>query len=243
MSSGVQPLDLGHFGSDRVHVPATEWRVDELGELSDLPPCTVLTTPDVVKHYGQQDDLGERFVEYAPGDKRYFPRRIVLRTVRYDNPLDDLLVDLLAGDLLYRQVASESDGRQMALFGAEVMEASTSRRGRRDPLFEASDLHQFCSSVARVQLLFQDLETGRNHSAFQNQAQLRKFVRANRRLVNLAARPAHDAKLSRLVEIIEQARGDKVTVFCHYLETAKRLQDGLAKRLRHLRVETTAEAK
>jgi len=226
-----------------VHVPATEWRVDELGQLSDLPSCTVLTTPDVVKHYGQQDDLGERFVEFAPGDKRYFPRRIVLRTVRYDNPLDDLLVDLLTGDLLYRQVASESDSRQMALFGAEVIEASTSRRGRRDPLFEASVLHQFCSSAARVQLLFQDLETGRNHSAFQNQAQLRKFVRAKRGRVSLAARPKNDAKLSRLVEIIEQAHGAKVTVFCHYLETAKRLKDGLAKRLRHLRVETTAEAK
>lgn len=68
-----------------VDVDASKWGIQELRELSDLPICTVLSTPDVVRYFGQQDENGNRFVLF--GDKkRYFPHRIRMELVRYENP-------------------------------------------------------------------------------------------------------------------------------------------------------------
>ena len=70
-------------------VEARIWQAEKLADLPELPPCTVLTTPDVVRHFSKQDEDGERYVVFSANDRRYFPRRICLRTIRYQNLFDD----------------------------------------------------------------------------------------------------------------------------------------------------------
>lgn len=218
------------------------WHIEQLSELTDLPPCTVLTTPDVVQHFGKQDENQERFVEFATDDRRYFPRNIILRTIRYQNPLDEFLVELLTSDLLYKKAeASEIDQQQKPLFDEVVLEKALVRKGLRDPLLETNVLYQFCSSPARVKIFCDQIEQGGFNFQFEFQERLVQSVKSHRGEVERASRPKHDEKLSCLVEIIENARGAKVTVFCHYIETAKKLKEGLQKRLRRIAIETTAE--
>lgn len=135
------------------------WRIDDLRYLPDLSPCTVLTTPDVVGNFSQADEQGNRYVEFGQGVRRYFPRRLILHTVRYENPLDDILVELLSSDLLHKKrPPDEHHTLQMNLFDQQLLQTSLEQHGRRDPLFESQVLHQFCSSPARVLKLCHNLE-------------------------------------------------------------------------------------
>lgn len=225
-----------------VRTLAKHWKIDFLSELSDLPPCTVLTTPDVVQHFGAQDGNGARYVEFSPGDRRYFPRRLTLKTIQYQNPLDDMLVELLTSDLLYAKPRVDKIPEQVVLlFDREMYDDAIEQRGKRIPFYESQVLHQFCSSPARIQILCNQLVSGNVKFEFQNQQRLAEFIHSWRPRVERAARPKNDAKLNELIKIIQAAGDEKVTVFCQYIETAHRLKDGLKKRLRRLKVETTAE--
>jgi superfamily II DNA or RNA helicase len=225
-----------------IRTVAKNWKIDFLSELSDLPPCTVLTTPDVVQHFGAKDGHGARYVEFSPGDRRYFPRRLTLKTVQYQNPLDDMLVELLTSDLLYANPKLEQiPNKSMLLFAKEMFDDVLDQRGKRIPFYESQVLHQFCSSPARIKVLCKQLETGSVNFEFQNQKRLIEFIRAWRPKVERTARPKYDTKLNELIKIIQLAGDEKVTVFCQYIETAHRLKESLQKRLRRLKVETTAE--
>ncbi len=160
---------------------ATRWSVRSLRELPDLPPCTVLNIPDVVRHFSEPDEHGERFVRF--GEKKlYFPRRIRLITVRYDNPYDDLLAELLESGLLYQAARGEKgrkkrkrgeNGRQDMLFDGSI--------GKRIPMQEALFLHQFCSSPARVQETCKKMETGDYEYQFARQSELTGFLSQRRK--------------------------------------------------------------
>jgi len=221
---------------------AKHWKIVSLSELSDLPPCTVLTTPDVVQHFGAQDRQGVRYVEFSPGDRRYFPRRLTLKTVIYQNPLDDMLVELLTSDLLYAAPTIDKIlDKSMALFDQTTLDNALEQRGKRIPFYESQVLHQFCSSAARIKVLCKQLENGSVKFKFQNQQRLVEFVKSWRPHVERVARPKNDPKLNELIKIIQAAGDEKVTIFCQYIETAHRLKESLQKRLRRLKVETTAE--
>lgn len=225
-----------------VRTTAKHWKIDFLSELSDLPPCTVLTTPDVVQHFGSKDGNNARYVEFSPGDRRYFPRRLTLKTVQYQNPLDDMLVELLTSDLLYAKPKLEQiPDESMLLFDQEMFDDALEQRGKRIPFYESQVLHQFCSSPARIKVLCKQLENGSVKFEFQHQKRLVEFIRSWRPKVEHATRPKYDTKLNELVKIIQLAADEKVTVFCQYIETAHRLKESLQKRLRRLKVETTAE--
>lgn len=225
-----------------IRAQASRWSIDTLADLSDLPPCTVLTTPDVVHHFGAYDEQNYQYVEFAQGDRRYFPKRITLKTVAYQNPLDDLLVELLTSDLLYtKQKVEKPDGQELLLLEQEVYDGTLDRSGKRNPFYESQVLHQFCSSPARVDLLCTQLENGTVNFEFQHQDRLAEFVRSQRPFIERMKRPQNDVKLNELVKIIQEAGDEKVTIFCQYIETAHRLKEGLQKRLRRLKVETTAE--
>jgi superfamily II DNA or RNA helicase len=221
---------------------ASHWKISALSELPELPPCTVLTTPDVVQHFGAFDEQGQRYVEFGKENRRYFPRRLTLKTVQYQNPLDEILVELLTTDLLYAK-REPTDLRESTplLFERQAYDETLAHSGKRNPFYESQVLHQFCSSPSRVQVLCKQLETGKTNFKFQHQERLTQFIRDHAKEIERAARPKNDNKLNELVKIIEEANGEKVTVFCHYIETAYRLRDGLRKRIRRLKVETTAE--
>lgn len=212
------------------------WQAKQLSDLPELPPCTVLTTPDVVRHFSKPDESGERFVVFSGNDRRYFPRRICLQTVKYQNPFDDFLADLLESKLLYKK-AEQLGNPQQALLPLDMSPAE----GERLALQEALFLHQFCSSPAEVNHVCAQLEKGSYNYAFARQEELTKFVRDHRQLVRNAMKPRKDPKLVQLVEIIQKASSEKVVIFCEYHETARTLKDGLKLLVPSMKVETTVD--
>ena len=218
-------------------VKAHLWQAEKLADLPELPPCTVLTTPDVVRHFGMQDEAGEKFVVYSADDHRYFPRRICLRTVRYQNPFDEFLADLLESKLLYKKIEFSDNPLQAALpMNLPIVE------GERLPLQEALFLHQFCSSPAQVDIVCDQLETGAYNYSFAKQQELTLFIRDHRQSVKEALKPRNDLKMEALAKIIREAGDTKIVIFCEYLETARALRDGLTRLIPRLKAETTVNA-
>ncbi len=216
-------------------VGMTVWRAEQLADLPELPPCTVLTTPDVVHHFGEMDEHGNRYVRFGE-QKRYFPRRIRLETVRYTNPFDDFFADLLESKLLYKKAGTPSNGQQI------MLPLGLPDEGERLALQEALFLHQFCSSPAEVGRVCTKLERNDYKYDFVRPQELRQFIRSHRKLVQRAQRLGKDPKLSKLVEIIRNAGGQKIVVFCEYLETAKYLKARLEAILPDVAVDTTVDA-
>jgi hypothetical protein len=212
------------------------WQAEKLADLPELPPCTVLTTPDVVHHFSKQDTNGERYVVFSENDYRYFPRRISLRTVRYQNPFDDFLADLLESKLLYKKI-ERTDNPQQAFLPMEIPDV----QGERLALQEALFLHQFCSSPAEVNNVCKQLEKGGYNYSFARQIELTEFVRERRTLVRDALRPRNDEKITALAKIIREAGGEKIVVFCEDHETARALEEGLKRLIPTLNAETTVD--
>lgn len=210
---GLLPLSEFATLSLDSHKPI-KWEVQQTNELSDLPPCAVLTTPSVVYHFSFDDENGEKYVVFGKDDKRYFPRRLKFRTETYINPLDDLLVELLNSGLL-NQEAPE----QAYLWGEDEM------AGQRTGFFNAETMKQFCSSPVQVESRFEKLAqpNGFENMRFAHQKELTHFVRVSMPFIRKFQSPENDSKLRRVIEIIQQARmdGRKVIIFCHYLETAR----------------------
>ena len=218
-------------------VEARMWQAEKLADLPELPPCTVLTTPDVVRHFSKKDADGERFVVFSSDDRRYFPRRICLRTVRYENPFDDFLADLFESKLLYKKIERPNDTQQAVLpMEIPILE------GERLALQEALFLHQFCSSPAEVNNVCSQLEKGSYNYAFAKQKELTEFIRDHKWLVRSTLKPRNDPKMLSLTQIIKGAGNEKIVIFCEYLETARALREGLKKLIPTLKVETTVDA-
>jgi superfamily II DNA or RNA helicase len=213
------------------------WQAEQLADLPELPVCTVLTTPDVVRHFGKQDEAGERFVVFSSTDKRYFPRRIRLQTIRYENPFDDFFADLLQSKLLYKKVERPDNSQQSAL-PLDLPETA----GERLALQEALFLHQFCSSPAEVNDVCEQLIKGGYNYAFARQEELSQYIRERRALVRQAKKPRKDSKLQALAGIIKDSGNEKVVVFYEYLETTRYICDGLKILIRRLSVDTTVDS-
>jgi len=229
---------------------ASKWAIQELRELSDLPICTVLSMPDVVRYFGQQDENGDRFVLFGEKE-RYFPHRIRMELVRYDNPFDDFFADLLESKLLYKAAADDekkSKKRRTTqeesfldrLFPEEEHE-TFSHAGERLPLQEASFLHQFCSSPAEALDVCQNLKEGAYSYPFARQRELTAFVEERERALRRWKDPTNDPKFQKLMDIIHQHKTEKAVIFCEYHATATYVADSLKKLDPNLRVATTVD--
>lgn len=224
-----------------MEVEATTWSVDNLKELAELPTCTVLNTPDVVHHFGEQDENGERFVRFGD-DNRYFPRRIRLETIRYENPFDDFFAELLESKLLYKAADSGKQGkRKRRASQKEKLFDLPSAEGERLPLQEALFLHQFCSSPEEVADVCEKLKSGTYSYSFARQAELTGFIENHQQIVRRFRNPKKDSKIQKLAEIISRAGREKVVVFCEYHNTARYVTDGLKKLLHNVKIETAVE--
>jgi superfamily II DNA or RNA helicase len=221
----------------RLKVETDVWQAEKLADLPELPPCTVLTTPDVVRHFGQQDQNGERYVVFSKDDYRYFPRRIRLQTVRYENPFDDFLADLFESKLLYRKKEPVQNTLQTVL----PLEDMPVIQGERLALQEALFLHQFCSSPAEVVRVCKLLATGGYKYRFARQDELSQFVVAHGDLLKTTQAPENDRKLLELVNIIRDSASEKIVIFCEYHRTAIAVSNGLKKLIPDLKVETTVD--
>ncbi|MDX2138849.1 MAG: DEAD/DEAH box helicase family protein [Chloroflexota bacterium] len=197
------------------------WTIQEAQQLPELPPCPTLTTPVVVRYYSETDDQGHRYVVFTKGGKRYFPHRINLRSVIFENELDPVLINLLKGHLL--DVRQEDNHDVQMSFGGEWGEP---RKGRGAGLRKAEVMKQFCSSPAQIEDLFRKLrkEDGFAKTRFVHQAELRTFVDHN--VPDVQRNRGNDVKFRQLLEIINQTPG-KLVVFCHYRQTARALSEHL----------------
>ncbi len=214
---------------------ATHWSVDSSDELPELPPCGVLTTPSVVSHFSERDSAGERYVVFPEGERRYFPRRLKLRTEVYDNPLDDVLVELLQRRLL--------DQKQQPRQERPLFDDIDITSGKPAGFFNASVMRQFCSSPVQVEDVFKKLRKagGFDKMRFARQPELTSFVDQYLSDVKRNQQHPYDAKLHRVLEIVQGAGTEKVVIFCHYVATAKALTASINEHLPSVRAETTAE--
>lgn len=213
-----------------------EWRVGHAAELSGLPPCAVLTTPNVVHHFSHADINGDRYVLFSGDQPRYFPRSLRFRTLVYQNPLDEVLVDLLDSSLLNQQDGRKSTS-QPTLWGNDEM------TGKKAGFFNAEVMRQFCSSPFQVADLFTKLEQpgGFQKMRFAHQDDLTAFVDLHQHIVKQSQQPTNDEKLTALLDIISQSKDEKIVIFCHYRETAKAIADLIPKFVNGIHAETTAD--
>ena len=203
------------------------FKIGRPAELSELPPCTVLTAPTVVRHFSQLDASGNRYIVFAHDRHMYFPSRIHLRTIEYKNSANSVLYQLLQDRLLARAAGTPED----SLFGEAVP------AGRRDALFEARLMHQFCSSHAQVAEVLRKLsaEGGYEKMRFEHQQTL--SVMTEKLLRELKAEP--EQKFAELCRLLEAHRGEKIVIFCIYQQTARDLTRALQARLPALKIATT----
>jgi len=211
------------------------WEVSTPSMISEIPPCTVLTTPSVVKYYSKTDEDDNRYVVFSGNEKRYFPYSIMLNNIEYKNNADDFLKELLCSDILYKK---EGESTQGSLFEGIIS-------GRRDPLLEARVVHQGCSSLGEFRRLALKLGRlqgeGYEKLQFQNQEKLSTW--ASKTLVEIDSMPSEvDNKIVCLANIINKhyEQKEKVVVFCHYIETAKYIKREIEK-LIQVRIETNAD--
>lgn len=196
-------------------------------ELSELPPCTVLTAPTVVRHFSQLDAAGNRYIVFAQNRHLYFPSRIHLRTVEYKNSANEILYQLLKSGLLARASTAAEEN----LFG-EVLPA-----GRRDALFEARLMHQFCSSHAQVAEVLRKLSTEGGYEKMRFEHQHALSAMAEKLLRELRAQT--EQKFAELCQLLEFHRSEKIVIFCIYQQTARELTRALQTKFPALRIATT----
>ncbi|MDW8277516.1 MAG: helicase-related protein [Anaerolineales bacterium] len=224
-----------------LEVESTTWSVNKLKELAELPTCTVVNTPDVVHHFGEQDENGERFVRFGE-DKRYFPRRIRLETVRYENPFDDFFAELLESKLLYKATDSGKQGkRKRQMTQKDRLFDLPNSEGERLPLQEALFLHQFCSSPDEVWDVSQKMKQGTYSYQFARQTELALLIEKHERVLRSRRNPKNDPKIQKLEAIIRAAGKEKIVVFCEYHNTARYVTEGLKKLSPGIKIETAVE--
>ncbi|HQF09452.1 MAG TPA: helicase-related protein [Spirochaetota bacterium] len=193
------------------------WQVINAGELSEISPGVVLTSPTVVTHFSYRDPANERFVLFSGDQKRYFPRVIHMKNMEYRNECDGMMVRLLKSGLLNRRSANEDNG---SLFEDYLS-------GDRDPLFEARVVHQFCSSMKQADELLAKMEReeGFRKMRFENQDKLTQVTSEMRLEIAPYIDPAHSSaiedKIARLMDIVKTHVDKKIVIFCFYIETAK----------------------
>ncbi len=220
---------------------ALPWRVETPGNLSEIPPGVVLTAPSVVKFFSSQDEDGNRYVLFSGNQRRFFPRRMHIRNVNYDNPVDNLLLELLNSGLLNRRTAVYDDD--------EVLLFDDTSNGVRNPLFEAHIVHQFCSSLREVDSLLGKMqeEGGFSTLRFAAQDELSEYVHARRcdlrPVIAGGPGPCEDPKINALLEILGSFEDEKAVIFCHYRETARYVADCVKRYAPGRTVETTVEKK
>ncbi len=214
-----------------------KWELSTPSELSELKCGVVLTTPSVVRHFSTLDENGDRYVLFSGDKRRYFPHRIHIENIQYNNLIDDSLSYLLKSGLL-NVMQDDEENDQGALFGQSGGE-------KRRPLFEALLVHRFCSSLRESDVVLEklSLEKGFDKIRFARQKELSKTVEKIRTGIRpyLLQNDVHysDEKMDKLTDIIRRFPEERVVIFCVYIETAEYIVECIKNRLPGIRVQTT----
>ncbi|HRP68286.1 MAG TPA: helicase-related protein, partial [Turneriella sp.] len=207
------------------------WKVEGVQEISELSPCTVLTAPTVIRHFTRSDENGLRYIEFQDNAKMYFPHKLNMHSLQFKNPYNNILKKLKQSELLVwrKEVHPEVQG----LFGEEV------NSGKRNYLFEARLMHQFCSSAEQVKTALDQLSKEGGYTKIRFAKQKELTVLATEILANFKI--LKDEKLHALIEVVEKHRNEKIVIFCIYRSTARYLEEKLSKKFKTLSIKATAD--
>ncbi|MDH5720736.1 MAG: helicase-related protein [Spirochaetia bacterium] len=233
----ILPKSSKHNLSERFFSEDMAWHINRISDLSELPISVVLTAPTVVHKFSHKDENNQKYVLFSGDQKRYFPAKIHLHNIEYDNIFEKFLEEMLERSLL-RVTDNVSENFQEKLFNDD-----NELSGKRMPFFEAGVLPRICSSPAEISHLFSKLETegGFERMRFQYQKELTSFVKDKKNFLQpYAAYEKVDAKLQSLIDIIIENPEEKIVVFCVYRQSAYFLSEALKAKIRNLTVETTA---
>lgn len=215
------------------------WRVQTPSGLSELECGVVLTAPSVVKHFSSIDSDGNRFVIFAGNEKRFFPKRIVINNIKYNNPVDENLVELLKSNLLYVR-EKQPDELQNTLFNDSVS-------GVRQPLFEAHVVHRFCSSIAEADAVLEKMEDDEGFERLRFERYEELGLKAKKARVGLEKyldinnSRYEDQKINAVIDIIKRYENEKVVIFCVYKATADYIVKSVEKVLPGIRIKSTVD--
>lgn len=209
-------------------------RGNEVQRVADLAKSTyavVLAAPTVIKYFSSVDEQGNRYVVFYDDRRMYFPHRMHLETVTYENAHEEFLLELIGSNLLKRK--TETDENQPLFDESENRQA-----GKRDPLFEARLMHQFYSSEAEVESALNKLriEGGFEKMRFQKQDDLTKkideYLAQNSNL-------KENKKNENLLNIINRHSSEKIVIFCHYQNTTREIYELLQTQYKDRKVVST----
>jgi len=216
-----------------------KWKVEIPSELSELKCGVVLTAPSVVKHFSNKDVNGNRYVVFSGNQKRFFPPRIMINNIEYNNPVDEYLVEFLKGKLLYVREKTE-DEYQDSLF-------NDFDKGIRRPLFESHLVHRFCSSLAETDLVLEKMtnEEGFERLRFERYEELgRKAEEARHHIQQFISHEnenCNDEKINAVINIINRFEHEKVVIFCVYKATADYIVKSIERYLPSVRIKSTVD--
>ncbi len=218
------------------------WKIYSPQELSTLEIASVLTAPTVVSYFSQTDETGNRFILFNKNEKRYFPSKIELRSVKFQNAANPVLEELLKSQLLRIDDKNANEN----FFPDE-------RVGKKSGLFEARLVHQFCSSLHLASHALRKIgntgalelegaeEEGYSKIRFKNPAKLQALAKSLQEKLSRMNNQGDDNKFAELLNIIRNNPSEKIVVFVIYRETAKNLNERLIKALPHLSIERTSD--
>lgn len=216
-----------------------QWKVERPAELSELKCGVVLTAPSVVKHFSSKDEKGNRYVIFSGNEKRFFPHRILIKNIEYNNPVDEFLAEFLKGKLLYvREKPAEE--HQNSLF-------SDYDKGLRRPLFESQLVHRFCSSLAETDLVLEKMcdEEGFEKLRFERFEELgRKAEEARsylKQYISHENEECNDEKINAVIDIVNKFENEKVVIFCVYKATADYIVKSIERFLPGIRIKSTVD--
>ena len=223
------------FGDQRYE----RWRVETPAGLSELKCGVVLTAPSVVKNYSTRDKHDNYYVVFSGNEKRYFPHRILINNIEYNNPVDEHLADLLKGKLLYVREKTDEDTGYTLFKDFE--------RGIRRPLFESQLVHRFCSSLAEADLVFDKMtdEEGFEKMRFERYEELGQKSQTAKQYIsqfmgNDSGKPM-DEKIIAVIDIIKRFENEKVVIFCVYKATADYIVRSIEKYLPYINIKSTVD--
>ncbi len=223
---------------DTLDVP---WNIYSPQELSTLEIASVLTAPTVVSYFSQTDETGNRFILFNKNEKRYFPSKIELRSVKFQNAANPVLEELLKSQLLR---IDDKNANENLFSGAPA--------GKKSGLFEARLVHQFCSSLHLAShalrkigntgaLELEEEEEGYSKIRFKYPAELQALAKSLHEKLSRMKNQGDDNKFTELLNIIRNNPSEKIVVFVIYRETAKNLSERLKQDLPDRSVERTSD--
>lgn len=213
------------------------WSVNKAMDLSELDNSIVLTAPCVIKYFSHREK-DDRYVLFSGNEKRYFPKKLHIKNIHYDNIIDDDIEALLNGNIL-RLRDENPDQDENCLFDEDMC------TGRRSGSFEAQVMHQGCSSLARFLELLGKLEKegGYERLRFEKQEELTLMVKDMREKIfpYIEDQKTCDDKMNKTIDIISGSGSNKVLIFCHYEATTKYVIESLRERLPDKKIESTLD--